>query len=470
VLGGPVADASTDALVDAPVARDGGVELTPACARVVGGSGAFAASSASSLAGGAVAIAGTTFGTNDFGAGPVTSAEAEAFLGVVDPSCNFTTTKRFGSPGGAVMYWARTDPAGALVVAGLDFGATDFGTGPLAAGSGVVVGRYDAALSPTFVRKYPYTKVGSGQPALSPTNGVVLGGGFAGTIAFGPTPLAAGTDEGSTMFVASLSPDLDEHWSKRFLVTQLPLNNGNPTAAIQSIHETAVDGSGAIYLAGKFNGGVDMGGGSLTNTPISAGTNSVVLTKLSSTGAHLWTRSFASTNHSVSMRLAPNGDPVLVLGLREPLTVPGGTVPVGAAVLRYDPNGQPRWGRSFGSDLEVDLRVGAIDPATGDIWVGGQFRGSRSFGGATFNSVKVDAGQPSQNNDVVLLRLSGDGDHLWSTAFGGPGKDYIHAMVTTPAGGLLVTGGFEGSITLMGVDYTASGSNDTFLLHMKPKP
>jgi hypothetical protein len=322
-----------------------------------------------------------------------------------------------------------------------------------------------------LIRKYPYETLGNvSNPAISPTDGVVLGGGFAGTITFGTVPLAAGADSGSTMFAALLKPDLDEQWSKRFLVTQLPLNNGNPVAAGQLVNATAVDSSGNVYLAGRFNGGVDMGSGPLTNTPNLSGTNSVVLTKLNATGAHLWTRSFPSTNHSVSMQLAPNGDPVLLLGLREPLAVPGGTVPVGAAVLRYDPNGQPRWGRSFGSDVEMDLRVGAIDPATGDIWLGGSFRGSRSFGGATFNSVKVDAGQPSQNNDVVLVRLTGGGDHLWSTSFGGPGKDYIHAMVTTAAGGLLVTGGFEGSITLMGVDYTASGSNDTFLLHMKPKP
>jgi len=470
-LAGPVSDASTDAPADAPVARDGGVELTPACARVVGGSGAFAASSASALAGGAVAIAGTTFGTNDFGAGPVTSAEAEAFLGVLDASCNFTTSKRFGSPGGAYLQWVQSEGAGNMVAVGVDLGATDFGTGPLAAGSGIVVGRYDSTLSPIAVRKYAYTTLGPlGRPAILGTNGVVLGGGFAGTLAFGPTPLAAGTDSGSTMFVASLKPDLDEHWSKRFVVTQLPLNNGNPTYATQYITETAVDGSGAIYLAGKFNGGVDMGGGSLTNTPISAGTNSVVLTKLSSTGAHVWTRSFPSTNHSVSMRLAPNGDPVLVLGLREPLTVPGGTVPAGATVLRYDPAGQPRWGRSFGSDLELSLHVGALDPATGDIWLGGQFRGSRSFGGPTFNSTKVDAGQPSENNDVVLVRLSGDGDHLWSTAFGGPGADTLGSIVVTPAGGLFVIGYFARSISLMGVDYTAGGTSDTFLLHMKPKP
>jgi hypothetical protein len=357
------------------------------------------------------------------------------------------------------------------VAVGVDRGATDFGTGPLAAGSGIIVGRYDSTLSPIAVRKYPSTALGPvGQPSLSPTNGVVLGGGFAGTIAFGPIPLAAGTDAGSTMFVASLKPDLDEQWSKRFLVTQLPLNNGNPVAAGQSIAATATDSTGNIYLAGRFNGGVDMGGGSLTNTPNSAGTNSVVLTKLSSTGAHLWTRSFPSTNHSVSMLLAVNGDPVVVLGLREPLAVPGGAVPAGAAVLRYDPTGQVRWGRSFGSDLELSLHVGAVDPATGDIWLGGQFRGARSFGGATFNSTKVDAGQPGENNDVVIVRLSGDGDHLWSTAFGGAGADALGPMVVTPAGGLFVFGNFARSITLMGVDYTASGPNDTFLLHMKPKP
>jgi len=470
-LAGPVADASTDAPVDAPVARDGGVELTPSCVRVVGGSGFFAATSATALAGGAIAIAAAATGTNDYGEGPVVSAEAEGVLGVFNTTCSFTTLKRFGSPGGAYLRWATTDATGKVVVVGIDLGATDFGSGPLAAGKGIVVGRYDSALSPLLIRKYPYETLGNvSNPAISPTDRLVLGGGFAGTITFGTVPLAAGADSGSTMFVGSLEPDLDEQWSKRFLVTQLPLNNGNPVAATQLVYATAVDSGGNVYLAGKFNGGVDMGSGSLTNTPNLNGTDSVVLTKLTSSGAHLWTRSYPSTTHSVSMRLAENGDPVLALGLRQPQAVPGGTVPAGAAVLRFDSTGQLRWGRSFGSDLELGLRVGAVDPATGDIWLGGTFRGTRSFGGPTFTSVQVDGGQPSEDNDAVLVRLSGEGDHLWSTFLGGPGADSIDSIVVTPAGGLFMTGYFARSITLMGVDYTAGGTSDTFLLHMKPKP
>jgi hypothetical protein len=471
VLGGPVADASTDALVDAPVARDGGVELTPACARVVGGSGAFAASSASALPGGTVAIAGGAIGANDYGAGPMVSAEAEAVLGVFDTSCTFTTLKRFGSSGGAYWRWVTTDAVGKIVVVGSDLGATDFGTGPLAAGTGIVVGRYDSALTPSATRKYPYeTLANVSNPAMSPTDGVVVGGGFAGTVSFGPTPLAAGTDSGATMFAASLKPDLDEQWSKRFVVTQLPLNNGNPVAASQVIYATAVDASGSIYLAGRFNGGVDMGSGSLTNTPNLAGTHSVIVTKLSSAGAHLWTRSFPSTGNSISLRLAPNGDPVLVATLREPLVAPSGTVAAGVALLRFDPTGEVRWGRSFGSDTGLWLEVRVIDPTTGDIWLGGDFVGPRSFGGPALNSTKVDGGQMSDNFDAVLARFGGDGDYLWSTSFGGPGQEHIYSMVATPGGGLLIAGSFSRNITLMGVDYTASGSNDTFLLHMKPKP
>lgn len=123
------------------------------------------------------------------------------------------------------------------------------------------------------------------------------------------------------------------------------------------------------------------------------------------------------------------------------------------------------WTRSFGgsNDEPVGLGTGiggapavaAQSDAAGNLYV------------ATFSeSGNGDIQNPIGSEDIWVLKISPDGDTLWTRSFGGESFERCYAMLLLSDGNLLVAGKTASNGGNLG---TALGSEDAFLLKLNPE-
>jgi hypothetical protein len=131
-------------------------------------------------------------------------------------------------------------------------------------------------------------------------------------------------------------------------------------------------------------------------------------------------------------------------------------------VLALDPDGQHRWSRGFG-DVNVNQRGEdiAVDGA-GDVVAVGSFVGGIDFGGGKLQS-DASAG--------FVVKLDGEGQHLWSTAFAplsepAPGGSAITTVAIAPDGHAFVGGSFSGTLELAGLAPIESSDGDGFVAEL----
>src|SRR5262249_45103822 len=141
---------------------------------------------------------------------------------------------------------------------------------------------------------------------------VVVSGEFDGVLDLGsgPLPSAGGGDA----FVAKFDTGGVHLWSKSF---------GGPGR--DHGRSVAIDGAGAIVMAGYFQGDVDFGGGALS----SAGGKDIFVVKIDSAGSVLWAKRFGSTGDDYVRGVAVDSmNNIVVTGRFE------GTVDFGTASLQ----------------------------------------------------------------------------------------------------------------------------------------
>ncbi len=217
----------------------------------------------------------------------------------------------------------------------------------------------------------------------------MLCGYFAGTVDFGGGPLVSAAL--NDVFLAKLDADGDHVWSDRF-----GSGNNQEGAAV------AVDGTGAVFATGRFESSVNFGGSTLN----SVGGFDVFLVKLTSAGAHTWSR-------------------------------------------------------RFGSALDQAGTAIAVD-ATGDVVALGNFASTIDFGGGTI----TNAG----GLDVFVARFLGDGAHLWSAGYGGTFDQLGEAIAIDAAERIVPAGSFFSTIDFGGGVLTSAGGTDVFLAQITDEP
>jgi hypothetical protein len=97
-------------------------------------------------------------------------------------------------------------------------------------------------------------------------------------------------------------------------------------------------------------------------------------------------------------------------------------------------DGDGFWSRCFvGPEGQVAMDM-ATDPA-GNVLLTGSFRGALSFGGETL----VSAGE----DDIFVVKLSQDGEHVWSRRFGSAKSEQGTAIATDEQGAVYVAGDYS---------------------------
>ena len=210
-------------------------------------------------------------GTVNFGAGNVTSAgNNDVFVTKLNSSGAHQWTTTFGGTAADVGYGVAVDGSGNVYTAGYFNGTVNFGAGNVtsAGGSDSFVTKLNSSGAHQWTTTFGGTslEVGYGV-AVDGSGNVYTSGKFAGTVDFGAGDVTSAGAEDA--FVTKLNSAGAHQWTTTLGGTASEVGEG-----------VAVDGSGNVYAAGRFENTVDFGAGDVT----SAGSADVFVVKLNSAG------------------------------------------------------------------------------------------------------------------------------------------------------------------------------------------
>jgi hypothetical protein len=306
---------------------------------------------------------------------------------------------------------------------------------------------------------------GYGSAVVTDANGNVFVGGVFTNADFGCGPLFG------SIFAIKLAPDGSCVWSKPFKsVATAGAGNAGGNDALNGL---AIDGSGDLFLAGKFgcssNEGcaIDFGGGLITSLqqPSYGG---IFLTKLSGTdGSHRWSKAYGGTwgqDYGAGVAVDDSGNAFMTGYFTSTSLNLGGSNLSNAGssdafLAKYrGSDGAHQWSKRFGG-VSSDYGMAIAVDSGGAPVITGQFQGTADFGGIALTS--ASAFQP----DIFLARFSSAaGATLWARGFGNTLPDSGRAIATDAAGHIEITGYFMGTVDFgTGSPLTSAGGLDVFL-------
>jgi hypothetical protein len=285
--------------------------------------------------------------------------------------------------------------------------------------------------------------------AALPDGGVVIVGGFAGTLHYGePAREVASSAGGNDGVIAWLDADARLRWTQVLagtgddMLSDVGVFADGSAAAIGSFAETARLGRGDAATGLR----AAAGGGRL---PAKLSSDALVA-RFSPTGAVVWTRVLASDEQEHGDRIAVFPDASMIVGLscsgERPEVVDATTTPLdcrgpwGDIVLaRIDGAGEPTWLQYVRSDVKAGLGP--------RLW---GFTGARDGGalisGLSMGDLRFGAGEPRVHLDFgeryggFVARFDAGGAARWAAAIGDGGDDTVTGLVEDPAGGVWMTG------------------------------
>jgi hypothetical protein len=436
-----------------------------------GGSGQDVGKSVAVDSSGNAVVAGNYQGIVNFGAGAMTSyvvpgngPTEDAFVARYSASGAVAWSRGMGGDNSDSATGVAVSSAGDVVVTGYQLSTSaDYGAGLLTnrGGSDIFLARYAGASG-----GYLWAKTIGGTGYDSGMGVAVDGGGNVYVIGYFDVS-ASGVDFGGgalssaggrDAFLVKYSSAGAHLWSKRFGST------GQDSGS-----SVAVDSSGSVFVAGTFNGSIDLGGGSLT----SAGGSDIFVAKFSATGQHLWSKGFGGTSTDAARGIAVNGTGDVVLTGQFLNTINfGGSALTSAgyediflAKLSGAAGGH-LWSKRFGSASTTDAAYGVAVDTAGNVAIAGFYGQSVDFGGGIIIA---------QAYDIFVAKYNSAGAHISSRRFGDPPLAYDgqfgDAIAMSGGGTIYIGGHFVGTLTFgAGGQGTSTqfGGNDGYLASIGP--
>ncbi len=294
--------------------------------------------------------------------------------------------------------------------------------------------------------------------AIDSTGAVVIAGKFSGTTNLGGSDQTVfGVDPGKTdVFVAKYDNAGNHVFSTSF---------GGVNSDGGRHVDVATGPNDEIIVVGEFGSTVDFGGGNVVTT---AGNADVFVVAYDSTGTLLWVTTFGGPGDDLGLAVKTQGTgAVLVAGSFQDTCDFGGLSRTSAGgndgylaqlflsdgtVYRVNRYGSTGEDRIYGVDVDSDRQ----------IYIGGTFTGTVSFGGA---------GQAFGNNGdgfVVRLNPALRGVGGWIYEFGGASPDTVYDVAVDDLSNVVVTGIYARTVDFQtGTGTTASqGGYDGFVVSL----
>lgn len=155
------------------------------------------------------------------------------------------------------------------------------------------------------------------------------------------------------------------------------------------------------------------------------------LLKIDADGNKLWSKTFGGSGTDYANRMIPTNDGGFVI-VGETTSNDGDVIGNhggnDAWAFKVDANGNKVWSKTFGGS-GIDQLVSIISTPDGSYVIAGN---------STSNNADLNSNHGDK--DSWILKLSANGDKIWSKAYGGSGWDEATSLVTTSNGELLVAG------------------------------
>jgi hypothetical protein len=406
---------------------------------------------------GNIVMAGYFQGSANFGGGTLTSAGGYDMV-IAKYSADGTQlwSKRFGGTGDEFVKRVAVDGSGNVLVAGNFRGTTDLGSGPLTSSGGLdmFVAKYSASGEFVWAKRFGSANGDDSANGLAVDAGgnVIVTGYFTATVGFGGATLSA-PYLGINTFLAKFSPTGAHLWSQSFV----------SYASAYAI-SVAVDANDNVLMAGYFLNDINLGAGTLSTR----GGSDAFVAKFSSSGTHVWSKSFGGTTADQAIGIAadPSGN-VVVLGFFSnsadfgagALTTAGGW---DTFVVKYSATGAYLWAKSFNAPGNYDMPRSLAVDRNGNTVISGNFTSTIDLGGGLLSAVVTGM------QSMFVAKYSSSGAHVWSERFGGTSNEDGIGIATDGTGNVLMTGYFTGTASFSGQSLTCAGSTDIYLLRLDP--
>lgn len=373
---------------------------------------------------GNVYLAGFIDGSVDYGMGEVSTTGAtgdeDAIFAKLDPQGKTVFVQRFGDASRQQATAVAVDAAGNAYVAGQYEGTMNIGSTYVLPNAVQYQDAFLVKFDPTGKPMWQRTGGGADDQkvsaiAASPKGGVVVGGGFYGSIAWtgGAPNLTVQPANSRNVYVQRFN----DNANSVFTMATNALGGDGGAAGYQDLEALAVDQNGDVIIAGFYDSMIGFPNGKVLTT---TGAQDVFVAKLNGQdGTVVWVQTFGGPGDDEprGVAVAPNGD-VLVSGYFSK-SIAIGPFPISTAgeqgmfLTRLGGDGTVQWARGFGASGLAGLYVNVDD--LGDIVLHGYFNGTAGFGGDLFDS----GVQASDFGAAVFLaKLDPSGGHIASRVLG----------------------------------------------------
>lgn len=346
-----------------------------------------------------------------------------------------------------------SDPAGNAVVVGrvADM-AVLAGSLPDPAGDlDAVIAKFDQNGQPVWTRR----PGGPGRDtardvAIDPDGNTLVTGFFRDTSDFGGT---SATSVGHRdVFVAKYDPAGALVWLHRA---------GGPR--IDEGRGVAADGNGNVLVTGGFEGQASFA----EDVSVSAEKGGYAfVAKYAPDSALLWVRKAGGGKYTWGNSIVTDtAENILVSGAFSKKATFDDTTLKSAGdldvfIAKYDPDGNLLWAQSVGgSGRDITYSI-ATDKAD-NVLVAGMFSRTANFSGVQLKAVG--------GKDAFVAKFTPDGTLAWALSIGGRGNDSVGGIASDAAGNVLLTGSFQGTLTVGKATLTSAGDSDIFVAALDPE-
>lgn len=346
-----------------------------------------------------------------------------------------------------------TDSQGNVYWAGSVSGTVDFGCGTLSPGSTVAgfVAKRSATGACLWVRGIT---VGFNQAwaygiAIDADDRIYVTGKYNGNATFsdGVTLNSLGNDD---IFLARYDTAGTCMWARR----------AGSSGSSDEARGVAVSADGGVFIAG-YSGGNSIGFDGIS-IPNAGNFRQVVIARYDSTGTVQWARASTGNGQGKTCRgISVENGRLFVTGQvgfnsssYDGLALSPSASGTWLYVLATDLDGNGLWARSYGSGDNEGMGISA--DTLGNVFVGARLWGNLHLPDDTLSSV-------SSNDDILVMKLDREGTFHWAKSTGSSQRDLAFDVEADCMGNVLVAAQFNQSIDFFGTPVAALGGEDVLI-------
>lgn len=396
--------------------------------------------------------------TIDFDPGPGTANLTQIglndiFIAKYDSKGNYVWAKCMGSVSNDVGASIKVDGSGNIYLVGTFIGTADFDPGAGVANltaqglPDIFIAKYDPNGNYLWAKKIGITGYNQGTGIdLDGAGNLYVTGFFSGAPDFDPGPgVATRTSLGGyDAFLAKYDAQGNYVWA----ISMGGNRNDQPFGI-------AVDALGNSYIFGYHNSNsVDFDPGPDAAIQTVVGSTDLFLAKYDANGKYVWAKIIAGTGAEYGLAIALDKLGSIVVtgylaGTAGADFDPGpGIATLTAAslndafVAKYDTDGNYKWAKNCVQGTGSEQGLGITTDAIGNIYMIGIFTLTGDFDPGPGLAPLTSIG----GNDAFVVKYDLNGDYAWAISLGSTSTDYITGIVNNPAGEVLVTGSFYGTV------------------------